>query len=199
MKKYIHMIANGDFEGSTGNILKFSVIAVVFVTLFSLMVYGTMQQMLRLGANVVPVQLAGDVINKIESGASVMSVVLPEKIEISKSLSPFVLILDQNKKVLASSATLDGAIPVIPSGIFDWVAKSGQDRVTWQPRIGIREALIIDKYSVGEVPGFVVAGASLKESESAIDKIGKDIFIGWIIVNAFAITSITFLEVSRKK
>ena len=164
-------------------------VIVVSVSLVSLMIYGTMQQMLRQGINSVPVQLATDAVNKLESGVSAKSVSLPANIEIFKSLSPFVMIFDQNKKVLVSSATLDGAIPVIPQGIFDYVAKSGQDRVTWQPMPGIREALVIDKYSAG----YVVAGTSLKESEAVTDKVGRDIFIGWIIINVFAIVSYSII------
>jgi hypothetical protein len=168
-------------------------VIVIFISLISLMVYGTMQQTLRQGINIVPVQLATDAVNKLESGISAKSVPLPANIEISKSLSPFVIIFDQNKKVLVSSATLDGSTPVIPQGTFDYVTKSGQDRVTWQPRTGIREALVIDKYSTDGSSGYVVAGTSLKESEAITDKVGRDIFIGWIVINAFAIISYSII------
>jgi hypothetical protein len=181
------------------NILKLSVISVIFVTLFSLMVYGTAQQMLRQGVNSTPAELISDVIYKLNNGVSPKSVMLPPAVEISKSLSPFVIILDQNKKVLVSSATLDGSVPVIPQGTFDWVGKSGQDRVTWQPRPGIREALVIDKYSAGTASGYVVAGTSLKESESTIDKLGRNILIGWFVINAFSVASIIFLQIFKKK
>lgn len=175
------------------------IIVFVFITLISLMVYGVAQQMLRQGANNVPVQLAADVINKLESGVSVKSVALPTGIEISKSLSPFVIILDQNKKVLVSSATLNSQIIVIPAGVFDFVARNGEDRITWQPQAGIREAIVVDKYSAGGTSGFVVAGTSLKETESTIDKIGRDVIIGWIIINIFAVTSLALLTLFRKK
>jgi hypothetical protein len=168
-------------------------IIVIFISLISLMVYGTMQQTLRQGINNVPVQLATDAVNKLESGISAKSVPLPANIEISKSLSPFVMIFDQNKKVLVSSATLDGATPVIPQGIFDNVEGSGQDRVTWQPQPGIREAIVVDAYSTRDSNGYVVAGTSLKESEAITDKIGRDIFIGWIILNVFAIVSYSII------
>jgi hypothetical protein len=168
-------------------------VIVVFVSLISLMVYGTMQQMLRQGINYVPVQLATDAVNRLDSGISPKSVPLPTNIEISKSISPFVIILDQNKKVLVSSATLNGVTPVIPQGTFDYVAGSGQDRVTWQPQPGIREALVVDKYSAEGSSGYVVAGTSLKESEATTDKIGRDIFIGWVVINVFVIVAYSII------
>lgn len=168
-------------------------VIVIFISLISLMVYGTMQQTLRQGINIIPVQLATDAVNKLESGVSAKSVPLPANVEISKSISPFVMILDQNNKVLVSSGTLNGAPPVIPQGTFDYVAKSGQDRVTWQPEPGIREAIVVDSYSVGGSGGYVIAGTSLKESEAITDKVGRDIFIGWIVINAFAIVSYSII------
>jgi hypothetical protein len=168
-------------------------VIVVFISLISLMVYGTMQQTLRQGINSVPVQLATDAVNKLESGVSAKSVPIPANIEISKSFSPFVMIFDQNKKVLVSSAMLNGATPVIPQGIFDNVAKSGQGRVTWQPQPGVREAIVVDSYSADGAKGYVVAGTSLKESEAVTDKVGRDIFIGWIIFNTFAIISYSII------
>jgi hypothetical protein len=181
------------------DILKLLVISVILVTLFSLMVYGVAQQMLRMSANYIPLQLATDVVNKLERGFSPNSIVLPAKIEISSSLYPFVMILDQNKKVLITSATLSGNVPEIPKGTFDWVATHGQDKVTWQPYSGIREALVIDKYTNGPMTGYVVAGENLKLTEDTTDLIGRDILIGWFVINVFATASIIFLEITKKK
>jgi hypothetical protein len=181
------------------NYFKLSIISAILVTLFSSMVYGVAQQTLRMSANYIPFQLATDVVNKLENGFSPNSVALPIKIEISNSLYPFVMILDQNKKVLVTSATLSGNVPEIPQGTFDWVTAHGQDKVTWQPFPGVREALVIDKYRNGPISGYVVAGGTLKLTEDTIDKLGKDILIGWFIINCFAIVSIIFLKKSKKQ
>ena len=175
-------------------ILKLSVISEIFITLISIMVYGTAQQMLRMSANYAPLQLATDAVNKLNSGVLPRSMMLPTSIEISQSLYPFLIILDQNKSVIVTSATLDGEVPAIPQGTFDYVAKSGQDKVTWQPYPGVREALVIDKYKNGPISGYVVAGGTLKLTEDTIDKLGRDIFIGWFVINAFAVASIVFFN-----
>jgi hypothetical protein len=180
------------------NIFKI-VIVFIFVTLFSVMVYGVTQQTLRMNANAVPAALAMDAIFKLENGVAPKSVILPPTVELSKSISPFVMIFDSNGKVLVSSALLNGKVPTIPSGIFDFVNAKGEDRVTWQPEAGVLEALVVDRYSVGSVSGYVAAGTSLKESEATIDKIGKDIFIGWVIINVFSVISLAFLELIKKR
>jgi hypothetical protein len=46
-------------------------------------------------------------------------------------------------------------------GIFDYVKKNGQDRVTWQPEPGMRLATVVVPYE----KGFVMAGRSLTEVE----------------------------------
>lgn len=181
------------------NVIRLSVFFAILISLFSLMIYGVAQQMLRMSANYVPLQLTTDVVNKLESGFSPNSIVLPAKIEIESSLYPFVMILDQNKKVLITSATLSGNVPEIPSGVFDWVTSNGRDKITWQPFLGVREALIIDKYKNGPMSGYVVGGATLKLTEDTIDKLGRDILVGWFVINAFAITSIVFLEKTKKQ
>jgi hypothetical protein len=180
------------------NIFKI-IIVFIFVTLFSLMVYGVAQQTLRMSMNMVPATLATDAIYKLENGIAPKSVTLPPAIELSKSISPFVMILDANGKVLVSSAILNGKVPTIPSGIFDFVNAKGEDRVTWQPEAGVREATVINRYTAGTVSGYVVAGTSLKESEATIDKIGRDIFIGWVIINVFSVISLAFLELIKKR
>ncbi len=177
----------------------FSALAVGFVTLISIMVYGTAQQMLRMSANYVPLQLSSDAVNKLNSGVSPRALMLPASTELSKSLYPFVIILDQNKKVIVTSATLDGEVPAIPQRTFDWVVRNGQDKVTWQPYPGIREALVVDKYSNGSISGYVVTGGTLKLTEDTIDKLGRNILIGWFVINAFAVASITFFTIFKKK
>ena len=163
------------------------------------MVYAVDQQTLRMGVNAVPATLATDAIYRLENGVAPKSVALPPAIELSKSISPFVMIFDANGKVLVSSATLNGAIPTVPSGIFDYVNAKGEDRVTWQPEAGVREALVIDRYTTGSVSGYVVAGTSLKESEATINKIGRDVVIGWVVINVFAVVSLAFLELNKKR
>ena len=125
------------------------------------LVYLTVQQSLRMGANDPQIQMAEDAASNLNAGASVESVVPPNKVEIADSLAPFVIVFDDSGKVMAASATLYGAVPVYPAGVLDYVRQKGQDRVTWQPEAGVRMATVVVPFA----HGFVVAGRSLTEVE----------------------------------
>jgi len=125
------------------------------------LVYLTVQQSLRMGANDPQIQMAEDAASQLNTGASVESVIPSNKVEIADSLAPFVIVFDQSGKVLASSATLHGAVPIYPSGVLDYTRQKGQDRVTWQPEVGVRMATVVVSYK----NGLVLAGRSLLEVE----------------------------------
>ena len=125
------------------------------------LVYLTVQQSLRMGANDPQIQMAQDAASQLNAGASVESVVPSTKVELADSLAPFVIVFDKSGKVLASSATLHGAIPTYPAGVLEYVRQNGQDRVTLQPETGVRMATVVAAYQ----NGFVVAGRSLTEIE----------------------------------
>ena len=125
------------------------------------LVYLTVQQSLRMGANDPQIQMAEDAASSLNAGGSVDSVVPTTKVEISDSLAPFLIVFDNSGKVLASSATLHGAVPTYPMGVLDSTRQQGQDRVTWQPEAGVRMATVVVPYT----NGFVMAGRSLTEVE----------------------------------
>ena len=125
------------------------------------LVYLTVQQSLRMGANDPQIQMAEDAASNLNSGASVESVVPSNKVEIANSLAPFLMVFDDSGKVLASSATLHGVVPTYPLGVLDYTRQNGQDRVTWQPEVGVRMATVVARYN----NGFVLAGRSLREVE----------------------------------
>jgi len=58
-------------------------------------------------------------------------------------------------------------VPVYPTGVMDYVRKNGQDRVTWQPEVGIRMATVVVPYN----NGFVLAGRSLTEIEKRASQV----------------------------
>lgn len=151
-------------------------VAVLFLATFaSLLVYLIAQQSLRLGANILPVQSATETSILLEQGKSANDVVAADKTDLTRSLSPFVLVYDHDKKLIASSATMGGAQPAYPQGVLDAAAQKGESRVTWQPRSGLRYATVAIPYK----GGFIVAGQSLGETEKLIDKIGRLVLAAW--------------------
>ena len=83
------------------------------------------------------------------------------KIDISQSLAPYLVIYDTSHQIVASSATLHGEPLAPPSGVFDNAQTSGMNVLTWQPEAGVRSAIVVKSYP----GGFVLAGRSLQSVE----------------------------------
>ena len=138
---------------------------------FSGLTYLAVQQDYRQSANDPQIQMAEDAASTLSSGGLVQSVIPPGMVDIAGSLSPYVVIYDASGNPVAGDGILDGALPALPAGVFDSVrAMGGEDRITWQPRPGVRSAIVIDKIS-GDQSGFVMAGRSIREVEIREDRL----------------------------
>jgi len=138
-------------------------LAVVIVLLCGL-VYLTVQQSLRMGANDPQIQMAEDAAASMAAGGAPVSNLPATQLDISTSLAPFLVIYSDKGEPLASTGLLNGAAPFLPAGIFAYTRQNGEDRVSWQPEAGVRVAAVVVAYG-GSHPGFVLAGRSLREVE----------------------------------
>ncbi len=122
------------------------------------------QQNYRMSANDPQIQMAQDAATGIADARQAIATqrVRYPRVDISKSLTPWLAVYDRHGALLAASATLDGAGPVPPSGVFQNAMTVPDDRLTWQPRVGVRAAIDVRPIAGG---GFVVAGRSLREVE----------------------------------
>lgn len=168
----------------------------VAITIVSGLVFAAVQQNYRLTANDPQIQIVEDVSGDLENGATADQIVPPTgSTDISKSLSAFVIIYDESGKPLGSTAILDGQTPVPPSQVFDSVKASGEERLTWQPKDGVRVATVIKKFG-GPTPGFILAGRSLREIENRIGQMTILVIIGWAA--ALIISLLIKLLLSKK-
>src|SRR5207248_6289942 len=136
----------------------------VALTGLSGLVYASVQQDLRQGANDPQIQMAEDAASALDRGGAVASVLPAVDVDLSRSLLPFVIVFDKTDQVVASSATLHGDSPPFPASVLQ--NARGQDRVTWQPEAGVRSAVVVQPWR----DGYVVVGRSLRlveERESA--------------------------------
>ena len=140
--------------------------------------YAVAQQVLRQSANDPQIQMAQDSAAKLENGQSIQQVVPSEKVDIAKSLAPYIIVFDANGKPLASSAQLNGQTPTIPAGVFDDVRQTGEDRITWQPQPDVRSAIVVTQFK-GATSGFVLAGRSLREVEIRESNMMQISLIAW--------------------
>jgi len=120
------------------------------------------QQMLRLNANDPQIQIAEDLASSLSNGKQPVAFNGPDKIDIGKSLAPFIIVYDTKGNPTASNGTLEGSIPKLPSGVFEFATHRGKDIITWQPRHQVRIALVI----IPCATGFVAVGRSLREVEA---------------------------------
>ena len=133
----------------------------VVVTGVCALVYVTVQQVLRQGANDPQIQMAEDAAAALDHGTGTDAVIPPQKVEFSSSLAPFLVIYDMTGKPVAGSGLLDGGLPEYPLGALEAARHSGENRVSWQPQSNVRIASVAVPYK----DGYVVAGRSLREVE----------------------------------
>lgn len=148
----------------------------IVITALSLLVYGALQQDLRLSSNDPQIRIAEDLRQDLNSGKKLEEALLSKNVDISKSLSEFAIVFDDNNNPTLSQASLDGKIPTPPKGVFDFVRTHEQDRFTWEPKPGVRVAAVVIKYN----QGFVLAGRSIREVEKREDWIFKITGITWL-------------------
>jgi len=146
------------------NILRHWLPLVVVIVLLCGLVYLTVQQSLRMGANDPQIQMAEDAATTLAAGGTPVSILPTTQLDISNSLAPFLVVYSDAGEPLASSGLLNGAAPLLPAGVFDYTRLKGEDRVSWQPKSGVRVAAVVVAYG-GSHPGFVLAGRSLREVE----------------------------------
>jgi hypothetical protein len=161
------------------SLLKWLSLGVAITFIFGF-IFIAAQQVIRNEANGVPIDTAQNVIGYLESDATTKDLINQStKVDLANSDKTFMIAYDQNENVTASSATLDGATPSIPSGALDQ-AKKATNKITWSPKNGIREAVVI--YAVGgSSPGFLLVGHSLKDTEDFTKQLGWVLFGGWVI------------------
>jgi len=138
-------------------------------------VYLVAQQGLRSGADSPQLQLAEDAARALDAGTPPATVTGPATIDIGESLAPFVVVFGAGDNLLAASGQLDGANPTPPAGVLDHATADVPNRVTWQPRPGVRIATVTVRWSGGTV----MAGRSLREVERLEDQALLLVGAGW--------------------
>lgn len=181
--------------GELPTMFKCWLLIAIIVSGLSGLLYATVQQVLREGANDPQIQMAEDAAATLTAGGQVQSVVPPGEVDIAKSLATYMIVFDESGKPVAASARLNGQIPTIPAGVFNYVRQNGEDRITWQPQPGVRSAVVVTRFQ-GATSGFVLVGRSLREVEIREDDLLQIDFVGWagiLIVTFFA--TMIFLEI----
>jgi hypothetical protein len=150
----------------------------VLATLCCGLVYTAVQQDLRMRANDPQLQLAEDAARALDGGAQPSTLVGQAKVDVSASLAPFSVIFDASGNVLATDGRLDGHDPVPPLGVLDAARQNPPNRVTWEPRTGVRVATV----TVPWHGGTVMSGRSLREVERQEDNVLFLAGVAWLVM-----------------
>ena len=159
-------------------------------TLFCVLVYVAVQQALRHSANDPQIQIAEDAAAALGNGNAAETVVPASIVDMAQSLAPFLIVFDSTGAVLGSSGVLHGKVPIPQAGVFEFVRRHGEERVTWQPERGVRMASVIVRYN-GPHPGFVLAARSLREVERREAQTGQLAGIGWLGILGVSLVLVT--------
>jgi hypothetical protein len=160
----------------------------VVTTALCALVYGTVQQSVRQGANDPQIQMAEDAAAALDRGVDPATVVAGPQVDIARSLAPFLLVYDMDGKPSAGSGLLDGRLPDYPIGALQAARSAGANRVTWQPQPAVRIASVAVPYK----SGYVVAGRSLREVEKREAQTQTMTLLAWLaaLVASFIITAL---------
>lgn len=90
--------------------------------------------------------------------------------------TPFVLIYDNNKKFVVSSANVTDMEFKYPDASLTYINKHSQNRMTWQPKTGYRYATVGIKYK----NYYVIGAYSLKEAENTTATFATFLFVGCV-------------------
>jgi hypothetical protein len=143
--------------------------AFVLTTLIAGM-YLTAQHIERSGADDAGQRLASQVASSTGTTADV------PRVDLAQSLAPFFVIYDTSGNPTGGSGYLDGELASVPKGVITTAVAQGSDHVSWQPRVGLRFAVI----AVADGDRVVFAGQSLKPSEDRIAQLGLLLLLGWV-------------------
>ncbi len=176
--------------------LRYWIILAVVITGTCGVIYLAVQQDIRLSANDPQIELSEDLGRKLQNGANPKAIVSGGQIDLSKSLATFVIVFNEKKEVVVSNAVLDGKAPTLPSGVFDYTKSHSEDRVTWQPKDGVRIAAVIRYFNGKNNSGYVLVGRSLREVEKREDWLTEQVGLTW--VGLMAGTFIVSLVLTRR-
>lgn len=150
------------------------VAAAIIITGIILCLYATVQQTYRSSANDPQLQIARD----LSVDETKYNILVNDHVELTKSLSTFVEMFDENGAPVKSTGYINGLMPQPPKTIFNFINTNSEDVITWQPSADVRLAMVFEKMKEGK--GFVATGRSLKEVEIRENNLAKMIMITWL-------------------
>jgi hypothetical protein len=172
--------------------------AAAVVTILVALVYAGVQQAHRSGANDPQLQIARDITNDLKNQNATDKWFSGDKIELSQSLSVFDVLYNDKGEPLMSTGLLNGKMPLLPKGVFDFAKSNGENVFTWQPQRGVRVAIVLKSLRSPSY-SFVAVGRSLSEVEQREENLRWMVIISWLLCMGVIVLHwiIAFIKVRR--
>ena len=157
----------------------------------------TFQQMLRRGANQPQIQMAQGYASALQSGSAIDQLLPPAHIDVENSLEPFAIFYDADGQPLRATGELDASVPKPPHGVFSYTRTQQIEKLTWQPRSGVRIAAVVQRVD-GPHPGFILVGRSLRLVEQQEIMFWRMAVAIWIALLTVLAGGAIFLERAQR-
>ena len=169
--------------------------AIAIATIIMGLIYASVQQNYRSNANDPQAQIAHDIRDHLQRGKPQM---FDDTVELESSLSVFKETYDQDGNPIQSTGFLNGKMPQLPKGVFEYAKSNGEHWVTWQPQRDVRMAMGIVRVNASPI-AYLAVGRSLKDVEEREGRLTKMIFMGWVLCISVVLVSWLVTYYSYKK
>lgn len=121
------------------------------------------------------VQIVDDVARAVGGGVNSAQIIPNPSTDVAVSLAPFLAAFAADRSLVRSSGVVDGSSISLPNAIFDSAVKNGEARGTWEPKPGVRVALVVRMLQDGT---FIAAGKNLRETDARIGALTATMALG---------------------
>ena len=162
----------------SGGMVRFWLAALLVVSLLNGLVYGAMQQVLRLGANDPQIQLAEDTAAQLAAGGAPSEVLPTRTVDIGESLAPYIMVYTEQGQPSAHPPLYMASSPNSPAASSTTCAAGARSVSPGSPTPECA-ALLSSCPFQAQSAGFVLAGRSLREVERRAEELLWEVAAAW--------------------
>ena len=172
---------------------------VVVITGIMGMMYAVVQQNYRQSLNDPQIQMAEDAVNALDRGL-LPTAIVPHgaRIDVSRSLAPFIAVYDERTALLETSGVIGGSLPTPPQGVFELARTRGNNlpHNTWQPQPDVRIAAVL--MHTPQNHGFVLTGRNMRVVEDREHSLLQMTLLGWLVLLGISFITSVFVHRSSR-
>lgn len=137
------------------------------------------QQSYRQSANDPQIQIANDAMLALQSSAAILDLIPKQRVQIDLSLKEFLIIYDTEGNPIAGNGYIGEKLLVVPEGVFEAAKTTGENRVTLEPKPGIRIAAVVVPFVGREANGYALSGRNIREVEARENNLYTTVLYAW--------------------